>query len=108
MENILEQVIKSVDLWIMAIVLCSGFFQKRYFKGFKISKTDEGYDSALKTLALSLVISVIYICLLKDPDKASNWSKYFFSYFGATSLYELLIDPFIKWIKKVTGGTDTK
>ncbi len=88
----------------MAIVLCSGFFQKRYFQGFRLSKLNDSYDSALKTLALSFVVSVIYIYLLKDPDKASNWSKYFFSYFGATSLYELLVQPFVEWIKKVTGA----
>jgi hypothetical protein len=108
MQNLLNQLMAGIDLWIIAIVLCSGFFQKKYFQGFKISK-DPSYDSALKTLALSFVVSLIYIYLVKDPAKSSNWSKYFFSYFGATSLYELLVSPFIDWIKKVTGQkTDTE
>ena len=103
MTNLVEQLLKGIDLWIIAIVLCSGFFQKMYLKGFTLSKSN---DSALKTLLLSAIISTIYICLLKDPNKTSSWSKYFFSYFGATSLYELLVVPFIQWIKKITGQKD--
>lgn len=99
MNNFFDIVVNTLDAWIVAIVLCSGFFQKIYLKGIVLNKKSESYDSALKTLALSFIVSLIYIYLLKDPDKASNWSKYFFSYFAATSLYELLIEPFAEWIR---------
>ena len=97
---------EKLDLWVVAIVLCSGFFQARYLKGFSLSK-DISYDSALKTLGLSAIASSLYIVLAKDPNSATNWAKYFFSYFGATSLYELLVSPFVRWIKKITGEKET-
>ena len=100
--NILDSLMDKLDLIIVGIVLCSGFFQKIYLKGFKLSK-DESYDSALKTLIVSAVASVIYISFIKDPENANNWAKYFVSYFGATSLYELLLSPFIRWVKSKTG-----
>lgn len=103
MTDFFNSLLDKVDLIIVALVLVSGFFQARYFKGFNLVK-DPSYDSALKTLALSAVVSVIYIYLLKDPNKADNWAKYFYSYFGATSLYELLIDPFRNWIMKKIGS----
>lgn len=101
--NFFDSFLDKFDVWIVGIVLCSGFFQSKYLKGFIWSK-DSGYDSALKTLAVSAVASAIYIVLLKDPDSANNWAKYFVSYFGATSLYELLVQPFIRMIKRKTGG----
>jgi len=103
--NLLNSLMEKLDLWVIGIVLCSGFFQARYLKGFTLSK-DISYDSALKTLFLSGVASSTYIFLAKDPESATNWAKYFFSYFGATSLYELLVSPFVRWIKKITGEKD--
>lgn len=100
--DFLNSLAGSIDFIIMGIVLCSGFFQKMYLRGFSLSK-DVSYDSALKTLLVSGVVSALYIFLLKDADKANNWSKFLISYFGATSLYELLINPFVKWIKSKTG-----
>lgn len=107
MINLLNHLMTGIDLWVIAIVLCSGFFQKKYLQGFSISKRPD-YDSALKTLLLSAIASTLYIFLLKDPEKSSNWSKYFFSYFGATSLYELLVSPFVEWIQKITGQAKTE
>jgi|JI10StandDraft_1071094.scaffolds.fasta_scaffold518208_2 hypothetical protein len=100
--NFFNSIADKLDFWVMGIVLCSGFFQRKYLKAFYFSK-DATYDSALKTLLVSAVASCVYIFLLKDPDSANNWAKYFVSYFGATSLYELLVQPFIKWVKKATG-----
>lgn len=100
--NLFEALLSKLDAVIMGIVLCSGFFQNKYLKGITWSK-DKSYDSALKTLAVSAVASAIYIVLIKDPESANNWAKYFVSYFAATSLYELLVLPFIKWVKKATG-----
>lgn len=100
--NFFDSLLDKFDVWIVVLVLCSGFFQRMYLKGFYFSK-DASYDSALKTLLVSAVVSVVYILLFKDPDKANNYAKYFVSYFGATSLYELLINPFVTWIKNKTG-----
>ena len=104
--NLLNSMLDKLDFWVIGIVLCSGFFQTRYLKAFRWSK-DPSYDSALKTLALSAVVSSIYILLAKDTEKANNWAKYFVSYFAATSLYELLVNPFIKLIQKATGQKET-
>ena len=48
---------------------------------------------------LSAIVSIIYIVLIKDPEKPKNWSMYFLSYFAATSLYELIVNPFVDFIK---------
>lgn len=105
MEKFFDVIINSLDFIIVGIVLVSGFFQKMYLKGFRFSK-DASYDSALKTLLVSAIFSTVYILLVKNPDRADNWAKYFLSYVFATSLYELLVSPFIKWIKSKTGNTD--
>lgn len=103
MNEFINYIKGSIDLYVVLIVLCSGFFQSRYFKGFHLSK-DTSYDSALKTLGLSAIASAIYIVLAKDPAAPTNWAKYFISYFAATSLYELLISKFVDWIEKISGG----
>lgn len=96
--NFFENLIAHIDLMIVAIVLGAGFFQKKYLKGITLAK-DKAYDSALKTLMVSFIASAIYIILAKDPEKPNNWSMYFLSYFFSTSFYELLISPFVNWIK---------
>lgn len=95
-------ILNQIDFYIVCLVLASGFFQNRYLTGIVISKTNS-LDSALKTLLVSFCVSAIYIMLIKNPEKSSNWAKYFLSYFFATSMYELLVDPFVNWIKKVTN-----
>lgn len=102
MQNFFDSLLNKFDLWIVLIVLCSGFFQGMYLKVITLAK-DVKYDSALKTLLVSALVSTMYIFLLKDPEKANNWAKYFVSYFAATSLFELLIGPFVKYIKTKTG-----
>ena len=104
MNNFFDAFLDKFDLIVVGLVLCSGFFQKNYLKGFAFSK-DSSYDSALKTLLVSAMVSAIYIFLIKDPESANNWAKYFVSYFAATSLYELLINPFTNYIKNKLGGT---
>jgi hypothetical protein len=97
----------NIDIYIVLIVLLSGFFQKSYFKGFRLSKSD-GYDEALKTLGLSFIIGMIYVYLAYVSDKTAivPYNKYFVSYFAATSIYELIINPFRKAIIKKFGGDD--
>jgi hypothetical protein len=98
MNQFFDTILNAIDFVIVALVLVSGFFQARYLKGFSLSK-NESYDSALKTLMMSAIFSTVYILLIKDPEKASNWAKYFLSYVFSTSLYELLIQPFTRWLK---------
>jgi hypothetical protein len=98
MNNFFDIVSQHIDFVIVTIVLCSGFFGKIYLKGLVLTK-DGGYDNALKTLIVSFIASTVYIVLIKDPEKPNNWAMYFLSYFFATSLYELLINPFVNWIK---------
>lgn len=99
-----DSLLGQLDVVIVGIVLCSGFFQKAYLRGFYFSK-DASYDSALKTLTLSAMVSIIYILFLKhDGGIGKKLSGYFLSYFAATSLYELLINPFIAWIKSRLPG----
>lgn len=102
MSTFFDQLMNVLDVVVVVLVLLSGFFQKKYFQGFKLS-SNESYDSALKTLALSFAVSIIYIVLIKDPTRANNWSRYFLSYFAATSLYELLVSPFTKWLQSKFG-----
>jgi hypothetical protein len=103
MNSFFDTITSRIDFIIVAIVLCSGFFQTRYLSGWVWAKNST-QDSALKTLAVSAVASVIYIALVKDPAKGSNYAMYFLSYFFATSLYELLIKPFVNWITLRIGG----
>lgn len=102
MNNFFEAFADKIDIYIVGLVLLSGFFQKKYFKGFTWSK-DDSYDSALKTLATSFVVCSVYIIILKDPDRANNWAKYFISYFMATSIYELLVSKFMDWIQNLSS-----
>jgi|SRR5688572_11483945 len=98
MAYFFESFAEKIDLIIVGLVLLAGFFQKKYLCHWCWYKKDGTYDSALKTLAVSAIVCTIYILLLKDPDKASNWVKYFISYFMATSIYELIVDKFVDWI----------
>jgi len=102
MNNFFEAFMDKIDITIVVIVLLSGFFQARYIK-FKVAK-DPSYNSAIMTLLLSAVVSIFYIWLIKNPNNATNWAKYFMSYFAATSLYELLISKLVDFVNKKTGA----
>lgn len=104
----------NIDIIIVVLVILSGFFQDKYMGVFRWSKSDR-YDASLKTLALSAAISLVYILLMYDfhknasmkkgePVDAIPWAKYLISYFAATSLYDLVINPFRKFITKKLGS----
>lgn len=104
----------NLDVIIIAIVLLSGFFQERYLPEWKVAK-DPRLCAALKTLFVSFIAGSIYIFLIYKQEKGVAeqgakvllpWVKYFISYFFATSLYDMVIRPFRKWIKAKTGDTD--
>lgn len=103
----------NLDVIIVAIVLMSGFFQERLLPEWKVAK-DPRLCAALKTLIVSFVAGSVYIFLVYKQEKAEAdgakvllpWVKYFISYFFATSLYDMCIRPFRKWIQKKTGDVD--
>ena len=76
----------NLDIIIIAIVFLSGFFQEKYLCDTKWAK-DARMDASIKTLAVSLIASSIYIILMyKDAKHSSTdgnvflpWAKYFIS-----------------------------
>lgn len=91
-----------IDPIIVLIVIASGFFSKRYLKGFALVITDEKADDAFKTLLVSLIVSAVYLALIGLPREM--WAQYFISYFLATSLYEIIVRPISKVIKAMAGS----
>jgi hypothetical protein len=105
----------NLDIIIIAIVFLSGFFQEKYLFETKLIK-DARLDASVKTLAISFIVSSIYILLVYKEAKRTatdgivylSWVKYMISYFAATSLYDLGIKPLRKWIKNKVGEKDTE
>ncbi len=104
----------NIDLIIFLIVMVSGFFQERFLPYWNLVK-DPRLCAALKTLIVSFIAASIYIFIVykqahgevKDGSEVLiPWGKYFITYFMSTSIYDLLVRPFRKWITKVTGGDD--
>lgn len=105
----------NIDLVIFLLVMLSGFFQERFLPYWNLVK-DARLCAALKTLIVSFIASSIYIFIVYNQLHTDNnegaevmvpWGKYFITYFMSTSIYDLLVRPFRKWITKVTGGDDT-
>ena len=80
----------GIDPVIVLLVLASGFFQKRYLSSVKVNE-------ALKTLLVSFLVVSIYWALL--GFSTALLKGFFLSYFFATSFYELIFQPIIKWIQ---------
>lgn len=104
----------NLDVIIIVLVFLSGFFQEKYLCEFVWAKRDARIDASLKTLAVSFVVSSIYIYLMYKESKTADaatamipWAKYFISYFTATSLYDLGIRPLRKWIQRKLGDSDS-
>lgn len=104
----------NIDLVIFLIVMASGFFQERFLPYWQLVK-DQRLCAALKTLIVSFIASSVYIFIVYKQlhsDKTEGaevivpWGKYFITYFMSTSIYDLLVRPFRKWITKITGGDD--
>jgi hypothetical protein len=88
----------NVDWVIVLLVIASGYFQSAYLKDLNI-------NDALKTLLVSFVASGIYLLLAGDLVNKASLAKYFFSFFLATSLYEILLKG---WTKKLIGDQKKK
>jgi hypothetical protein len=88
----------NIDWVIVILVIASGYFQSAYLK-------DLNFNDALKTLFVSFVVSGIYLLLVGDLNDKASLARYFFSYFIATSLYEILLKS---WTKKLIGDQKNK
>jgi hypothetical protein len=88
----------NIDWVIVILVIASGYFQSAYMK-------DLNFADALKTLLVSFIASGIYLLLAGDLNDKASLAKYFFSYFIATSLYEILLKG---WTKKLIGDQKKK
>lgn len=103
----------NIDLVIFLLVMGSGFFQERFLGHWNITK-DQRLCAALKTLIVSFIASTVYIFITykqahggaEGTEVIVPWGKYFITYFMSTSIYDLLVRPFRKWITKVTGNDD--
>lgn len=98
----------QLDWMIMVLILISGFWVKRLWQSdvvlfnrtFKIS-------TAWKTMIVGSVFCAVYLYLHKyKTGEPIDVSSAFKTYAITTSLYELLIKVFVKWIKEETLTTD--
>ena len=88
----------NIDWVIVILVIASGYFQSAYMK-------DLNFADALKTLLVSFFASGIYLLLAGDLSDKQSLAKYFFSFFLATSLYEIFLKS---WSKKLIGDHKKK
>lgn len=104
----------NLDIIIVALVFLSGFFQEKYLQLWVWAKNAR-LDASFKTLAVSFLVSSVYILIMAKELKRANvggatllipWGKYFFSYFATTSLYDMAISPLRRWISKKFGQPD--
>jgi len=88
----------NIDWVIVILVIASGYFQSTYLKDYKI-------NDALKTLMVSFAASIAYLLLAGDITSKAALAKYFFSFFLATSLYDILLKD---WSKKLIDKEKNK
>lgn len=86
-----------IDGIIVLIVIAAGLFQKTFLGSFAWVK-DEKHDGALKTLAVSAVMVGVMLYFQKAHG-TDIWDA-ILSYFLATSFYELLARPIVKFIRR--------
>lgn len=89
--QILQPFHLPIDLVMIALVVISGQFQKKYLADVKMK-------GALLTLIVSFVFCCVYGCLFSlaqgfEKDLPLKW---FFSYVCGTSFYELFLHYFLK------------
>lgn len=85
----------NINPLVVLLVISSGYFQRYYLTSWNWSK-------AVKTLTVSFVVSVAYLFMSNEVTK-TILADYFFSFFIATSLYEIFLNPLTRWIEKKVG-----
>lgn len=93
LKNLVAVIDANIDWMIVLLVILSGYFQKYYLKDMKGTE-------AIKTLLLSFAVTTIYLLLNGSITDSKALARFFFSYFAATSMYETVIKPIDKAIKK--------
>ncbi len=90
-----------LDPIVSLLVLSSGFFAKTYLTFGVFSKL----SNAHKTFISGSVFTGIYAAILFETGKfpADMIPVFFISFAVTTSIYELLVAPFMEFIKRVTG-----
>jgi hypothetical protein len=101
-----------LDYKVIAMVLAGGFFAKTYFKWnhIHIGKFRMALTDAWKTLMIGSFFVSLYIGItfLVQGFPKEIWLDVFYSYIFTTSFYELLLQPFVKMIKKKFGDEEPK
>ncbi len=89
-----------IDPVMFLLIIAGGFFAKTYLKSW-------GWTMAWKTLTVGTVFMTAWIGViwLKGEWTKELWTTAFISYVSSTSFYELLINPFVRWINAITGQT---
>lgn len=89
MERIFEFLLENTDFTLFGLILFSGLFVKKYIQ---IS-----IKTSYKVLLTSVLISTVFY--ITSECKTECITKYLFTYFFATSTYELLIAWVVKRFK---------
>lgn len=81
-----------LDYYLLSLIILSGIFITKYTTDIKINNT-------YKILISSILISSVFY-FIEDCNKGCL-NKYLFTYFFATSFYELIVSVGIKKIKEL-------
>ena len=89
---------------IALLIVAGGFFQKAYLKNITQIGKIQILDS-WKTLFVGTVFSIGYLIVVQLSEGLPKeiWVELFTSYVFATSFYELILGPVVKWISKKIG-----
>lgn len=92
MERIYEFLLQNTDFTLFGLILFSGLFVKKY--------VDVNIKTSYKILLTSVLISAVFY--IASDCKTECITKYLFTYFFATSTYELLVAWVVKKFKSDT------
>jgi hypothetical protein len=87
----METITIFLDYYLLVMIILSGLFITKYTKDIKINNT-------YKVLISSVLISTAFY-IIQDCGK-SCLNKYLFTYFFATSFYELIVRVVLNKVKE--------
>jgi hypothetical protein len=91
MENLINFFETNLDYYLLIMIILSGIFITKYTAKIKIENT-------YKVLISSILISSVFY-FIEDCNK-SCLNKYLFTYFFATSFYELIVRVVLNKVKE--------
>lgn len=100
-SGIIPLLTSHIDWICVFLVLCGGFFARRYMRDWNILPLlgrDIKIGNAFKTLLMgsAFITGYLVVMYLSGELHKEDYTKYFISYCVATSLYEIIVKPFIK------------